>query len=340
MARWVDKVRGTLHPESMPNPELIDHLPLFISDVVDALRGAGSIEESAHAADHGVQRLGLGFNLDTVVREYGVLRDCILEVAREARLAVTVGEYQILFDCVITGISEAVCEYARQREAEMHRQATEHFAFIAHELRNPLSSSVLALNVLGAKGTLPEGDRSVVVLQRGLARMHELIEHSLRLARGGSGVDLRRAPIGLKLLLEDAETGASVDAEAKNVRLEVTVENDQEIHVDARLVRSALSNVVRNAVKFTHAGGSVEVRARIASGRAVIEVEDTCGGLPPGQVEAAFSPFVQLGTDTSGFGLGLAITKQAVDAHGGSMRVQNLPGKGCIFVLEIPCAMP
>ena len=82
----------------------------------------------------------------------------------------------------------------------------------------------------------------------------------------------------------------------------------------------------------------MELRGRIAEGRAVIEVEDSCGGLPPGKVEEAFAPFVRLDNRQTGFGLGLAIAKQAVDAHGGSIRVQDLPGKGCIFVLELPLA--
>jgi len=74
----------------------------------------------------------------------------------------------------------------------------------------------------------------------------------------------------------------------------------------------------------------------LATERAKIEIEDSCGGLSPGKVEAAFAPFVRLDTNQGGFGLGLAIARQAVDAHGGSIRVQNVPGKGCIFVLELP----
>jgi signal transduction histidine kinase len=82
----------------------------------------------------------------------------------------------------------------------------------------------------------------------------------------------------------------------------------------------------------------VELRGQVANGHAVIEIEDCCGGLPPGKVEEAFAPFVRLDDRQSGFGLGLAIAKQAVDAHAGTIRVQNLPGKGCIFVLELPIA--
>jgi signal transduction histidine kinase len=89
-------------------------------------------------------------------------------------------------------------------------------------------------------------------------------------------------------------------------------------------------------VKYTKEGGSVHLRSRVTTGRAVIEVEDCCGGLEPGMVEKAFAPFVRLDNRQSGFGLGLAIAKQAVDTHGGSIRIQNLPGKGCIFVLELP----
>ena len=70
--------------------------------------------------------------------------------------------------------------------------------------------------------------------------------------------------------------------------------------------------------------------------RALVEIEDCCGGLEPGKVESLFAPFLRVDQAQSGFGLGLAIAKQAVEAHGGSIRVQNLPTKGCIFVIEVP----
>ena len=104
---------------------------------------------------------------------------------------------------------------------------------------------------------------------------------------------------------------------------------------DGSLVRhSAISFATASSIPMP--GSMVEIRGNVSSGRLVIEVEDACGGLPPGKVEEAFAPFVRLDDRQSGFGLGLAIAKQAVDAHGGSIRVQNLPGKGCVFVLELP----
>jgi signal transduction histidine kinase len=133
---------------------------------------------------------------------------------------------------------------------------------------------------------------------------------------------------------------AAASAEERHVALSFQVVTDTTIHVDQRLVRSALTNLVRNAVKFSHQGGAVEVRAKGGPDRVVIEVEDSCGGLPPGAVQLAFAPFAQLSVDRSGFGLGLAIAKQAAEAHEGAIRVQDLPGKGCIFALELPVWQP
>ena len=72
------------------------------------------------------------------------------------------------------------------------------------------------------------------------------------------------------------------------------------------------------------------------AGCIVIEVEDTCGGLPDGDANEPLEPLAQRGKNRSGFGLGLANVKQAVEAHGGRVFVRNLPGKGCVFCLELP----
>jgi signal transduction histidine kinase len=334
------QVSGSLHPAALPHLELIDHLPAFLDEIAQAFREREGREESRVAAEHGVQRLGLGFSLDAVVREYGALRDAILAVAKAKQVAVREQESNVLFDCIITGIAEAVSEYQRQRDAELQRHMNEHFAFIAHELRNPLGSSLAALGMLERKGQLNMSERFAQVLNRGLKRMHELVDSTLRSAQLATGIHLQREPVTLTTLLEETEISAVASAEERGVALTFHVDDDVTIHVDQRLVLSALTNLVRNAVKFSHQGGAVAVRARGGADRVTIEVEDSCGGLPPGAVQKAFAPFAQLGADRSGFGLGLAIAKQAADAHEGVIRVQDLPGKGCIFVLELPVFAP
>ncbi len=345
MLRWKAYVQGTLAPEAMQPLELVDHIPEFLDEVLAALRvdaGLSAVgptpEESTTAAGHGVQRLRLGFSLDAVVREYGALLDAIVAMARDAGGEITFRELQVLFDVTITGIARAVTKYTHQRDAELLRQANEHFAFIAHELRNPLSSATMAFQLIKDKGQLPAAERSVGALERGLQRTSELIDQTLEIAQVASGIALRRQWTTLRALFDDIELGAVSEAESRGVELRVAIENDERISLDVRLVRSALGNLLRNGVKYTTPGSIVELRGQVANGRAVIEIEDCCGGLPPGKVEEAFAPFVRLDDRQSGFGLGLAIAKQAVNAHGGSIRVQNLPGKGCIFVLELPVA--
>ena len=344
MQRWQAIVQGSITPTSMAGAELIDHLPSFLDEIIAALRedaGFSTVvptpQESETASSHGEQRLRLGFSLDAVVREYGALRDAIVATAADAGMAVTFGELQSVFKSTITGIARAVSEYARQRDAELQRQHNEHIAFLAHELRNPLSSATSAVEILHAKGHIPPDARAALALTRALTRMKELVEHSLHVARAASGVELNRELMQTSDLLDDAELVAACEAEDKDIELHVRIDQDAELFVDRRMIRSALNNLVRNAVKYSCRGGAVELRGRVEGSRAIVEVEDACGGLPPGKVEEAFAPFVRMTTGAEpGFGLGLAIAKQAVDAHAGTLRVQNLPGKGCIFVLELP----
>ncbi len=343
MARWKDIVRGTLDMHAIPTVELVDHLPQFVDEIIAVLQAGPpppddplAAAETSTAAEHGTQRLRLGFSLDAVVREYGALFDALVATAAAAGAQPDPAELQILFGSIITGIAHAVSEYTFQRDAELRRQGNEHFAFIAHELRNPLASASMAFQQLKESGSLPD-QRAVAILERGLHRTAELVDQTLHTARAASGIELQRRPTTLAALFADAELGALPEAQARGVQLRVEVSGDAALDLDVRLIGSAISNLLRNAVRYTH-GGVVELRGRVANGRATVEVEDCCGGLEPGKVEALFAPFVRIDQQQSGFGLGLAIAKQAVEAHDGTIRVQNLPAKGCVFILELPVA--
>ena len=101
-----------------------------------------------------------------------------------------------------------------------------------------------------------------------------------------------------------------------------------------------VSNLLDNAFKFTHPHGNVSLTARASADRVFFEVEDECGGLPPGKAEDLFLPFEQRGVDRSGVGLGLGICLKAAKASGGEIHVRNLPGKGCVFTLDLPRMPP
>lgn len=343
-------VRGTVAPESMPVLELIDHMPGFVDEIITALEAqeaqvgvttaAPASRRNATAAEHGEQRLRLGFSIDAVVREYGALRNAVVVTARKCGIEPTAAELQCVFDSTIEGVARAVSEYARRRDAEQQRLHNEHIAFLAHELRNPLASTAIAFDTLTEAGHIPTELRAARALAHGLRTMQELIDHALAVARSASGIELQRERVRLADLFAEAELPTAGEAEARGIIVHLHLGEDVAVEVDRRLLRSALTNIIRNAVRYSVRGGTVEIRARLDGEHVVIEVEDECGGLAPGKIEAAFAPFVRFDRQTSGFGLGLAIAKQAIEAHAGTIRVQNIPQKGCIFALEFPQRAP
>jgi signal transduction histidine kinase len=94
--------------------------------------------------------------------------------------------------------------------------------------------------------------------------------------------------------------------------------------------------LLQNAFKFTHPGSEVLLKVYSMADRIFIEVEDKCGGLPPGDAEKIFLPFTQSGANRSGLGLGLSISRRSVEANDGTLRVRDIPGSGCVFTIDLP----
>src|SRR6478609_1918188 len=162
---------------------------------------------------------------------------------------------------------------------------------------------------LPGRTTSPE---DVVAIHRSVQALSETIEDALFESRFKGLQELQLEEVDVTMLIRDVTEDVRYVAEAKGivVHLEST-EGPIALEADRRLLRSALSNLAYNAVKFSPDGSSVRLKASAPeTGKVVFEVQDSCGGLPEGAVEKMFSPFVQLGKDRSGFGLGLALARQ------------------------------
>jgi len=123
---------------------------------------------------------------------------------------------------------------------------------------------------------------------------------------------------------------------SNEVHLNFTVDPSIQLTADRHMVFSALSNLVNNAVKFTKEHGNVTVRGKESGGRVLIEVEDECGGLPEGKSEELFKSFVQKGADKTGMGLGLSLSRRAVELNQGTLTAHNIIQKGCVFTIDLP----
>lgn len=140
---------------------------------------------------------------------------------------------------------------------------------------------------------------------------------------------------------EDHNIVATIEAKHRDLQLSVdSGAYEMAVMGDHQILASVLANLVQNAVKFTRPHGHVTIRARATADRALIDVQDECGGLPPGKKEDLFRPFEQRGADQTGMGLGLSISLKGVRASGGEIHLRDLPGSGCLFTVDLPLAPP
>jgi heavy metal sensor kinase len=230
-----------------------------------------------------------------------------------------------------------------ERLEQAFAQTRRFAADAAHELRTPLAALRGGIEVALRGARSPEEYRRVLVSSlEEVERLIRLSEDLLLLSRSAAGPEPARAPVELEpLLLEVFDAGARLgQAAGVSVRVETAV--PVSVRGEANALRRALLNLVENAIKYTPAGGKVELALVPDDGWAVVTVSDTGIGVAPADVERIFEPFVRLDTartrDTGGAGLGLAIARSIVVAHGGTLGVESRPGEGSRFTIRLPLA--
>jgi signal transduction histidine kinase len=342
IARTRDRVRERPWP-SVSDSELEHGVPLFLTQLTETLRLEGthtpfsSDAIGSTAARHGAELLLSGFSVAQVVHDYGDICQAITEIAVEREAPISVQEFHTLNRCLDTAIAEAVTEHTRLTAQRSSADEVERAGQTAHELRDLLNTALLAFHTL-KRGTVAINGNTGGVLGRSLTNMGEIIGRSLFEVRLAAGTQ-RRERIPVISLFDEMAASGILHAEYHRVRFTVEpVLMDVVLEGDRQLLTSAVMNLLQNAFKNTPAGGTVVLRGFPRDGRALIEVEDECGGFPESSVDP-FQPFGdRRSRDRSGLGLGLSIARTAVRSHGGDIIIRNLPGKGCVFVCDLPLA--
>lgn len=203
---------------------------------------------------------------------------------------------------------------------------------VSHDLRTPLTSIIAAGTALDSP-TLTEEERhelSLGVVEEG-ERLSRLVENLLDVSRLESGsAPPRLEPVDLAGVLEAARE--SLGDEAAAVRLGIDAEIPA-LTADAAQLERAFANLFANAVR--HGGAPVLVRSREVGGRLVVRVVDQGPGIPEPERERIFEPFYRRGGG-EGSGLGLSIARGFVEANGGELTVESVPGQGSTFVASFP----
>lgn len=312
---------------------------------MDALRIARSSKVIDHdqigksAGRHGLDLFHMGLTIGQVVHDYGDVCQVVTALALEERAPISGEEFRTLNLCLDDAIAGAVAEYAYRRELAITDQGTERLGVLAHELRNNLSAAMLAFEAIKS-GRVAVAGSTGSLLGRSLMNLHNLIDRSLADVRLDARID-HIENISVADLLDEIEIGASMQARARDISLTVTpVGRVVTVEGDRQIIAATIANLLHNAFKFTGKHGSVALTTRVTADRVCFDVEDECGGLPPGKVEVLFRPFERQGADHSGVGLGLSICLKAAKANGGELRARDIPGKGCVFTLDLPRKSP
>jgi two-component system, OmpR family, sensor histidine kinase CpxA len=220
---------------------------------------------------------------------------------------------------------------------------------ISHELRSPLARMNLALE-LARQRSGPESAAVLDRMEREADRLNDLIGNLLTIARLDSKAPApESAVVDLADLVQEVAADARFEARGRNIDVNVDARDTCSVRGNGELLRSAVENVVRNAVRYTLEGTSVDIMLNCpangnpSSRRAVLTVRDHGPGIPDSELLNVFRPFYRVeaarerksGT-VGGVGLGLAITKRALDLYNGSVVARNAEGGGLIVEIALP----
>jgi two-component system sensor histidine kinase ResE len=230
-----------------------------------------------------------------------------------------------------------------QVQNSQHMQK-EFLANVSHELKTPLTS-IQGFAQAMLDGTVEVGDshdHAVKVIYEESDRLRRLVEDLLDLARLDAGqIEFKRDLVDLTILLQSVVDRLSLRAAEKNVGLDSRVDGIESMIGDGDRLAQVFTNLLDNAIKHTPEGGTVKMHGESESGWVSIHVDDSGKGIPEEDLSNIFERFYQVdkarrGGADRGVGLGLAISRQIVEAHGGRLVAQSALGKGSRFTVQLP----
>lgn len=208
---------------------------------------------------------------------------------------------------------------------------------VSHELRSPLSRLMVALS-LAKQGPAEEASENLARIGLEARKLDTLIGQLLALTRIDSGVDRGvSAAFDLTSLVQEVANDGDFEARARNRRVSIQQADACTVQGFEELLRSAVENVVRNAIRHTADGTNVEISLQVRDSRALLRIRDHGPGVPETMLSEIFLPFRRVAeSNADGAGLGLAIAERAVSLHRGTIHAANASDGGLIVEIELP----
>lgn len=234
---------------------------------------------------------------------------------------------------------------ALNKLTELNQLKSNFISNISHELRTPLTHLKGYLDILSDQSLGPltaQQVEALQVLKRAENRLERLIDDLIQFSLAARGeLSLRISSFSLEDVLSQVISQAALKARSKEISIRTHILNDlPQVQADLEKISWVLSQLVDNAIKFTPRGGQVRIRARLENNLASVTIIDTGIGIPPERITEIFEPFHQLdGSVTrryAGTGLGLAMVRRILEAHGSLVKVESMPEKGSQFEFSLP----
>jgi signal transduction histidine kinase len=314
-------------------------LPLFLDQLIaifsrPLINASEEHDISECAGEHGKELWRLGYTLTHVVHSYGAMCQAITEIASQTKASVTALEFHHLNRCLDIAIAAAVTEFESVRHICNKNLEVIHIGSVVHELRNALNRAQISFEML-SKGLVGLGGSTSLVLARSLTEMDGLISRSMSEVRLRADSELNEEFFLIIDVVRQLTVTAEIEAAHKQQVLLIKVDPSIGVRTDKNLVSAAIGNLIQNAMKFSKNQGVIQICAQSEKAFVIIEIRDQCGGIPENKLNSLFQPFVKQHSDKSGLGLGLTISKDAIEKCRGTMTVRN-SNDGCVFTIRLP----
>jgi PAS domain S-box-containing protein len=244
-------------------------------------------------------------------------------------------------DGTIVGVVMVFRDMSREREID--RMKADFISLVSHELRTPLTSIKAYTETILCGPNMPEQTRRrfLAVIDEESNRLANLIEGILELSRIESdAVEIVRKPVSIAVVARQVLSALQPLADKKHIRLKTDIcEELPKLNSDKDKIRSVVTNLVSNAIKFTPEGGRVSICIQCRAEELIMSVSDTGIGIPKKELPKIFARFYRVyrpGTQIQGTGLGLAIVKKIVMMHDGRIEVESEVNKGTTFTVFLP----
>lgn len=339
VTRWTEAWRASSHPNwQLDEAALEDLLPEQIRVIAGEL-AKGEAAESPNQLWKHRERLDPEMRvlqevpIEEVVQEFGLLVDVVRHWIEERGIDVPFEQYSYFHEAVFELVAESVRRYATSQAERIRDERRRYLAGVMHQLRTPVSSLSLELQLLvsGRRAPSPEVFSR---MQRALRRVELLVRGMLRLERfKPEELPVATERVRPARLVEDVMSDYEHEASYKGLRFESLVDRSLEATLDPALFLDALGNLVHNAVKYTEAG-FVRVELVEEGPTLLFRVADSGPGIEPERRRELFQ--VISPGQSGGAGIGLLVAHHAVVAQGGEIGVESEKGKGSVFWFRLP----